>query len=68
MAHRVTPGVELVGYRRDDVEVDPPYLFPDYVATRTRRPSGRCCCCRTRSLRSPALSTGTTGSASSTTT
>jgi protocatechuate 3,4-dioxygenase beta subunit len=30
--------VELAGYRRDDVEVDPPYLFPDYVATRTRAP------------------------------
>jgi protocatechuate 3,4-dioxygenase, beta subunit len=38
MAHRVTPGVEIAGYRRDDVEVDPPYLHPDYVATRTRSP------------------------------
>jgi protocatechuate 3,4-dioxygenase, beta subunit len=38
MAHRVSGGVELAGYRRDDVEVDPPYLFPDYVATRTRAP------------------------------
>jgi len=38
MAQRVTRGVELVGYRRDDVEVDPPYLHPDYVATRTRSP------------------------------
>jgi protocatechuate 3,4-dioxygenase beta subunit len=38
MAHRVSPGVELAGYRRDDVEVDPPYLHPDYVATRTRAP------------------------------
>jgi protocatechuate 3,4-dioxygenase, beta subunit len=38
MAHRVTPGVEIVGYRRDDAEVDPPYLHPDYVATRTRAP------------------------------
>src|SRR4029453_9210157 len=38
MAHRVRPGVELAGYRRDDVEVDPPYLHPDYVATRTRSP------------------------------
>jgi protocatechuate 3,4-dioxygenase, beta subunit len=38
MAHRVSQGVELAGYRRDDVEVDPPYLHPDYVATRTRAP------------------------------
>jgi protocatechuate 3,4-dioxygenase, beta subunit len=38
MAQRVTRGVEIVGYRRDDVEVDPPYLHPDYVATRTRAP------------------------------
>jgi protocatechuate 3,4-dioxygenase beta subunit len=30
--------VELAGYRRDDQEVDPPYLSPDYVATRTRSP------------------------------
>jgi protocatechuate 3,4-dioxygenase beta subunit len=34
----VTPGLEVVGYRRDDVDVDPPYLSPDYVATRTRAP------------------------------
>jgi len=38
MAHRVTRGVQIAGYRRDDVEVDPPYLHPDYVATRTRAP------------------------------
>jgi protocatechuate 3,4-dioxygenase, beta subunit len=38
MAQRVTRGVEIVGYRRDDAEVDPPYLHPDYVATRTRAP------------------------------
>ena len=38
MAHRVTRGVEIAGYRRDDVDVDPPYLHPDYVATRTRAP------------------------------
>ena len=38
MAHRVTRGVRSAGYRRDDVEVDPPYLHPDYVATRTRSP------------------------------
>jgi protocatechuate 3,4-dioxygenase beta subunit len=34
----VSQGVQLAGYRRDDVEVDPPYLYPDYVATRTRAP------------------------------
>jgi protocatechuate 3,4-dioxygenase beta subunit len=38
MANRVTQGLEVVGYRRDDVDVDPPYLHPDYVATRTRAP------------------------------
>ena len=38
MAQRVTRGVEIAGYRRDDVEVDPPYLHPDYVATQTRSP------------------------------
>ncbi len=26
------------GYRRDDAEVDPPYLYPDYKATRLRAP------------------------------
>ena len=32
------------GYRHDDVEVDPPLLAPDYVATaHARRPSGRWC-------------------------
>jgi protocatechuate 3,4-dioxygenase beta subunit len=30
--------VSPIGYRRDDAEVDPPYLYPDYVATRTRAP------------------------------
>jgi protocatechuate 3,4-dioxygenase, beta subunit len=34
----MTQHVELAGYRRDDQEVDPPYLSPDYVATRTRAP------------------------------
>ena len=29
----------MVGYRRDDADVDPPYLHPDYRATRTRAPS-----------------------------
>jgi len=38
MAQRVTQGVGVNGYRRDDVDVDPPYLHPDYVATRTRSP------------------------------
>jgi protocatechuate 3,4-dioxygenase beta subunit len=38
MADRVTNGVEVAGYRRDDAEVDPPYLHPDYVGTRTRAP------------------------------
>jgi protocatechuate 3,4-dioxygenase beta subunit len=38
MAHRVTQGAEIVGYRRDDAEVDPPYLAPGYVATQTRAP------------------------------
>jgi protocatechuate 3,4-dioxygenase, beta subunit len=38
MAQRVTRGVQIAGYRRDDAEVDPPYLHPDYVATRTRSP------------------------------
>jgi protocatechuate 3,4-dioxygenase, beta subunit len=30
--------VHLAGYRRDDQDVDPPYLSPDYVATETRSP------------------------------
>jgi protocatechuate 3,4-dioxygenase, beta subunit len=30
--------VSLTGYRRDDADVDPPYLHPDYVSTRTRAP------------------------------
>ena len=38
MAHRVTRGLEIAGYRRDDAQVDPPYLHPEYVATRTRSP------------------------------
>ena len=29
---------DVVGYRRDDEAVDPPYLFPDYVGTRLRAP------------------------------
>jgi protocatechuate 3,4-dioxygenase beta subunit len=31
--------LRVVGYRRDDADVDPPYLHPDYRATRTRAPS-----------------------------
>ena len=38
MAHQATRGGQVVGYRRDDVEVDPPYLHPDYASTRTRAP------------------------------
>ena len=38
MAHQVTTGSEVVGYRHDHNAVDPPYLHPDYVATRTRAP------------------------------
>jgi protocatechuate 3,4-dioxygenase beta subunit len=38
VAHQVTRGGEVIGYRRDDVEVDPPYLHPDYLSTRTRAP------------------------------
>ena len=32
------PDEPVAGYHRDDVAVDPPYLFPDYVATRLRAP------------------------------
>jgi protocatechuate 3,4-dioxygenase, beta subunit len=28
----------VVGYRRDNAEVDPPYLYPEYRSTRTRAP------------------------------
>ena len=30
--------MSLIGYRRDHAEVDPPYLHPEYVSTRTRAP------------------------------
>jgi protocatechuate 3,4-dioxygenase beta subunit len=38
VARQATTGSEVVGYRRDHDRVDPPYLHPDYVATRTRSP------------------------------
>jgi protocatechuate 3,4-dioxygenase beta subunit len=38
VAHEVTHSGEVVGYRRDDAQVDPPYLSPGYVATQTRAP------------------------------
>jgi protocatechuate 3,4-dioxygenase beta subunit len=38
VAHQVTGTGVVIGYRRDDAEVDPPLLSPDYVATRTRAP------------------------------
>jgi len=36
MAHQLNNQGEVVGYRRDDV--DPPYLWPDYMSTRARAP------------------------------
>jgi protocatechuate 3,4-dioxygenase, beta subunit len=30
---------DVIGYRHDDLAIDPPYLWPDYVATRTRAPT-----------------------------
>jgi protocatechuate 3,4-dioxygenase beta subunit len=38
VAYQVTEGGDVVGYRRDDEAVDPPYLYPDYVSTRARAP------------------------------
>jgi protocatechuate 3,4-dioxygenase beta subunit len=38
MAQRAVTGGRVVGYRRDHVAVDPPYLAPDYVGTRLRAP------------------------------
>ncbi len=38
MTGEMTRTGEVIGYRRDDAEVDPPYLHHDYVATRTRAP------------------------------
>ena len=30
--------IRTTGYRRDDADVHPPYLYPDYKATRLRAP------------------------------
>ena len=38
MAQRAVTGGGVVGYRRDNDAVDPPYLHPDYVGTRLRAP------------------------------
>jgi protocatechuate 3,4-dioxygenase, beta subunit len=38
MASEATRGSDVVGYRRDNDRVDPPYLHADYAATRTRSP------------------------------
>ena len=38
MAGRAVTGGEVIGYRRDNAEVDPPYLHVDYVGTRLRAP------------------------------
>jgi len=34
----VSQETRIAGYRRDNADVDPPHLYPDYVATRTRAP------------------------------
>jgi protocatechuate 3,4-dioxygenase beta subunit len=33
-----TTNGRVLGYRHDDLEVDPPYLHPDYASTQTRAP------------------------------
>ena len=38
MASELTRNGQVIGYRRDDLEINPPYLYPDYVSTRTRAP------------------------------
>jgi protocatechuate 3,4-dioxygenase beta subunit len=38
VAHQTSGLAAVNGYRRDDQEVHPPLLSPDYVATRTRAP------------------------------
>jgi protocatechuate 3,4-dioxygenase beta subunit len=37
-ADRPSGNGQVIGYRHDDLEVDPPLLYPDYVSTRTRAP------------------------------
>src|SRR5918995_5428082 len=38
VASELTRNGQVIGYRRDDLEINPPYLYPDYVSTRTRAP------------------------------
>jgi protocatechuate 3,4-dioxygenase beta subunit len=38
MMAKPNPGSDPVGYRRDNLEADPPYLHPDLKATRLRAP------------------------------
>jgi protocatechuate 3,4-dioxygenase, beta subunit len=38
VAHQATRDGQVVGYRRDDAEVDPDLFHPDYASTRTRAP------------------------------
>jgi protocatechuate 3,4-dioxygenase, beta subunit len=38
VAQRAATGEGVIGYRHDHDKVDPPYVHPDYVATRTRGP------------------------------
>ena len=39
VAHRPSIDGDVIGYRHDDLAVDPPYLHPDYVSTRARAPN-----------------------------
>ena len=39
MASELTRNGRVTGYRRDDLEINPPYLYPDYASTRTRAPN-----------------------------
>src|SRR5215208_3137765 len=38
VASEPTTNGGVLGYRRDDLEINPPYLYPDYVSTETRAP------------------------------
>jgi protocatechuate 3,4-dioxygenase, beta subunit len=38
VASELTRNGEVLGYRRDDLEINPPYLYPDYASTQTRAP------------------------------